>query len=77
MSEVGRTSPAARAVTTALMRQWHDAIATGVRQMQQQHKIAPRIDADRAAARCWPESRAESGSCWPPATSAIWKPRWT
>lgn len=50
MSEIGRTSPAAQAVTAALMRQWHDAIATGVRQMQQQHKIAPSIDADRAAA---------------------------
>ncbi|HZA08897.1 helix-turn-helix domain-containing protein [Mycobacterium sp.] len=50
MSEIGRTSPAAQSVTAALMRQWHVAIATGVRQMQQQHKIAASINADRAAA---------------------------
>jgi AcrR family transcriptional regulator len=49
MSEIRRTSPAAQEVTAALMRQWHDAIATGVRQMQDQGKIARRIDSDRAA----------------------------
>jgi hypothetical protein len=49
MSEIGRTSPGAQAVTAALMRQWHDAIAAGVREMQGQRKIAPNIDADRAA----------------------------
>jgi AcrR family transcriptional regulator len=50
MSEIGRTSPGAQAVTAALMRQWHGAIATGVREMQRQRKIAARADADRAAA---------------------------
>ena len=50
MSEIGRTSPGAQAVTAALMRQWHDAIATGVREMQRQDKIGTGIDPDRAAA---------------------------
>jgi AcrR family transcriptional regulator len=50
MSEIGRTSPGAQAVTAALMRQWHGAIATGVREMQRQRKISARADADRAAA---------------------------
>ena len=50
MSEIGRTSPAAQAVTAALMRQWHQAIATGVRDMQRQDKILAGIDPDRAAA---------------------------
>ena len=31
MSEIGRTTPGAQAVTSALMRQWHDEIAAGVR----------------------------------------------
>jgi AcrR family transcriptional regulator len=50
MSEIGRTTPGAQAVTTALMRQWHDAIAAGVRQMQGQGKVGSAVDADRAAA---------------------------
>jgi AcrR family transcriptional regulator len=50
MSEIGRTTPGAQAVTAALMRQWHDAIAIGVRHMQRQEKVAAVIDPDRAAA---------------------------
>jgi AcrR family transcriptional regulator len=50
MSEIGRTSPAAQAVTAALMAQWHGAIATGVCEMQRQRKISTGIDPDRAAA---------------------------
>jgi AcrR family transcriptional regulator len=50
MSEIGRTSPGAQAVTAALMRQWHGAIATGVREMQRQGKIPAAVDGDRAAA---------------------------
>jgi AcrR family transcriptional regulator len=50
MSEIGRTTPGAQAVTAALMRQWHNDIAIGVRQMQGQRKIATELDADRAAA---------------------------
>ena len=50
MSEIGRTTPGAQAVTAALMRRWHHDIAAGVRQMQRQRKIAAELDADRAAA---------------------------
>jgi hypothetical protein len=32
------------------MRQWHDEIAAGVRQMQSQDKVNARLDADRVAA---------------------------
>ncbi|CAN5748324.1 TetR/AcrR family transcriptional regulator [soil metagenome] len=49
MSEIGRTTPGAQAVTAALMRQWHSEIATGIRQMQRQHKIAEHVHADVAA----------------------------
>jgi hypothetical protein len=37
-------------VTAALLRQWHDDIAIGVRHMQRQEKIPAAIDPDRAAA---------------------------
>jgi AcrR family transcriptional regulator len=50
MSEIGRTTPGAQAVTAALMRQWHAAITTGIREMQARDKIAAAVDADRAAA---------------------------
>jgi AcrR family transcriptional regulator len=50
MSEIGRTTEGAQAVTAALLRQWHDAIAIGVRHMQRQEKIPAAIDPDRAAA---------------------------
>jgi AcrR family transcriptional regulator len=50
MSEIGRTTPGARAITAELMAKWHGAIATGIRSMQEQGKIAARADADRAAA---------------------------
>jgi hypothetical protein len=32
------------------MAKWHGAIATGIRSMQEQGKVAARVDADRAAA---------------------------
>jgi AcrR family transcriptional regulator len=50
MSEIGRSTPGAQAVTSALMRKWHDEITAGVRHMQAQDKVAPRLDADRVAA---------------------------
>jgi AcrR family transcriptional regulator len=50
MSEIGRTTPGAQAVTAALMRQWHDEIAAGVRHMQEQGKVAGRLNAERVAA---------------------------
>ncbi|MFG1931043.1 TetR/AcrR family transcriptional regulator [Mycobacterium sp. NPDC048908] len=50
MSEIGRTTPGAQAVTAALMRKWHDEIAAGVRYMQSQDKVNPHLDADKVAA---------------------------
>jgi AcrR family transcriptional regulator len=50
MSEIGRTTPGAQAVTSALIDQWHNEIANGVRHMQRQTKIVGRLDADRTAA---------------------------
>ena len=50
MSEIGRTTPGAQAVTTALMNKWHSEIVDGVRHMQAQHKVGSGQDADRLAA---------------------------
>ncbi len=50
MSEIGRTTPGAQAVTSALVRQWHDEITAGVRHMQSQGKVSDALDADRVAA---------------------------
>lgn len=50
MSEIGRTTPGAQAVTSALMGKWHNEIADGVRHMQGQNKAASGLDPDRIAA---------------------------
>jgi hypothetical protein len=50
MSEIGRTTPGAQAVTSSLMRKWHDEIAAGVRHMQTQDKVVARLDAELVAA---------------------------
>ena len=50
MSEIGRTTPGAQAVTSELIAKWHNAIASGIRAMHQQGKITSAYDADRAAA---------------------------
>lgn len=50
MSEIGRSSTGAQAVTTELIDSWRGAIADGITAMQQQDKIARTVDADRAAA---------------------------
>jgi hypothetical protein len=50
MSEIGRTTPGAQAVTAELIANWRGAIATGIRSMQEQGKIATRVHPDRAAA---------------------------
>ena len=49
MSELGRT-PGAQAVTATLIAQWRSEIEAGVRAMQDQGKIAPSVDPQRAAA---------------------------
>jgi AcrR family transcriptional regulator len=48
-SELGRTSPGARAVSAELMRRWQGEIATGIARMQQAGEIDPELDAARAA----------------------------
>ncbi len=50
MSEIGRSTPGAQAVTATLMQRWHDEITAGVRSMQDQGKVAGGIDAERSAA---------------------------
>jgi AcrR family transcriptional regulator len=50
MSEIGRSTPGAQAVTSALMDKWHSEIADGVRHMQSQDKVAAGLDAHRVAA---------------------------
>jgi hypothetical protein len=49
MSELGRT-PGAQAVTATLIAQWRGELEAGVRAMQDQGKIAPSVDPQRAAA---------------------------
>lgn len=50
MSEIGRTTPGAQAVTAALLEKWHGEIAAGVRYMQLADKVDARLDADKVAA---------------------------
>ncbi|MDH6244666.1 helix-turn-helix domain-containing protein [Mycobacterium sp. OTB74] len=49
MSEIGRTTPGAQAVSVQLINTWRAEIADGIRDMQRQGKIADGIDADRTA----------------------------
>ena len=49
MSEIGRSTPGAQAVSSALITTWRDEISTGIREMQRHDKINTGIDADRAA----------------------------
>jgi AcrR family transcriptional regulator len=50
MSEIGRTTPGAEAVTAELIAKWRDAIATGIRAMQAQGKVTGSVNAERRAA---------------------------
>lgn len=50
MSEIGRTTAGAEAVTAELIVRWRGAIATGIRAMQDQGKVADSVNAERAAA---------------------------
>ncbi|MGU3497481.1 TetR/AcrR family transcriptional regulator [Mycobacterium sp. C31M] len=50
MSEIGRSTPGAQAVTDTLLRRWHGELTAGVRAMQGQGKVDARIDAAHAAA---------------------------
>lgn len=50
MSEIGRTTAGAQAITAELITKWHNAIAAGICSMQEQGKIPARVDAHRSAA---------------------------
>ena len=50
ISEIGRTTPGAQAVTAELVNRWHGAIAAGVRTMQKKGEITTGVDPDRSAA---------------------------
>jgi AcrR family transcriptional regulator len=50
MSEIGRTTPGAQAVTAELMNRWHAAIAAGVRTMQDRGHVDIGVDPDQSAA---------------------------
>jgi AcrR family transcriptional regulator len=48
MSELGRSTPAARKVTRQLLAQWESAIIAGIGRMQRSGRIAADVDAVRA-----------------------------
>jgi len=48
MVEVGRTSPAAQAITRELFTKWRTSIVTGIRAMQDSGDVTAAVDADRA-----------------------------
>ena len=50
ITELGRHSPAARAVTGRLIESWQDALHAGITGMQRSGQIAPGLDAARTAA---------------------------
>jgi AcrR family transcriptional regulator len=47
MTELGRSTPAARAITVELIGQWERDIVDGIRAMQRSGRIAAHVDADR------------------------------
>jgi len=48
MTELGRSTPAARAITTELISHWERDIVEGIRSMQRSGRVAPTLDAERA-----------------------------
>lgn len=50
MSQIGRTTVGAQAVTSTLIAKWHGEIAAGVRHMKADGEVAHAVDADRVAA---------------------------
>lgn len=50
ITELGRTTPAAQALTGRLLDQWQAALRAGIRLMQDSGEVDPRLDTDRAAA---------------------------
>ncbi|MEB8338241.1 TetR/AcrR family transcriptional regulator [Streptomyces endophyticus] len=50
ITEVGRATPAAQALTARLIDQWQAALRTGIRHLQDSGDVDRRLDADRTAA---------------------------
>ena len=50
ISSIGRSSPAALAVVTELLRTWQAEITTGIRHMQRIGEVGPELDAERTSA---------------------------
>ncbi|MEW2288811.1 TetR/AcrR family transcriptional regulator [Streptomyces sp. NPDC047841] len=50
ITELGRSTPAAQALTGQLIDQWQSALRTGIRHMQSSGEVDRRLDADRTAA---------------------------
>ncbi|GAA4528961.1 TetR/AcrR family transcriptional regulator [Amycolatopsis samaneae] len=50
ITEIGRHTPAAQAVTRQLLDQWQAQLRLGIEQMRESGRIGPAIDPDRAAA---------------------------
>lgn len=50
ITELGRTTPAAQALTGQLISQWQAALRTGVQRMQDSGEVDRQLDADRTAA---------------------------
>jgi AcrR family transcriptional regulator len=50
ISQIGKGSPAGRAVTTTLLREWQDELAAGIRRTQERGEIGPSHDPERSAA---------------------------
>ncbi len=64
MSEIGRNTPGAQAVTSALMRQWHDEITAGVGRCRSRGgRWRPRWMPTECPRRYSPGYRAVSRSC--------------
>jgi AcrR family transcriptional regulator len=49
MTELGRSTPAARAITTELIHQWQRDIVAGIESMQRSGRVAGAVDADKTA----------------------------
>jgi AcrR family transcriptional regulator len=50
VTQIGRNTPGAQAVTTQLLSRWQADIGTGIREMQRRGKIGGTVDPDRHAA---------------------------
>jgi AcrR family transcriptional regulator len=49
MTELGRSTPAARIITAQLISEWEHDIVEGIRSMQKSGRVSAALDADRAA----------------------------